>query len=148
MRILVVLALLIVTGASSLRAEAVGWGNLDALVLGAMPQVGTVQESYWMPDHPDPSVSRTALAFVYAHIPGSAGSVSLDAGLFVRDSAGWRMERKLQGIYGHAPRDVIYLGDRIELTTTTLGPNEPRCCPTQVTRYSIARSTGAVTRLP
>jgi hypothetical protein len=124
------------------------WGNLDALILGSMPQQGEVQASFWMPDHADPTIAGAALALVYAHIPGSAGSVSLDAGVFFRTSAGWRFGRRVDGLFGHNPRDVLFLGDRIEVTMTTLGPNEPRCCPTQVTRYSILRTTGEVSRLP
>lgn len=133
---------------ASSYAQDAGWGNLDDLILNNLPQAGEVQSAFWLPDNADPTIAHTALAFVYAHIPGSAGSVSLQIGLFSRDSVGWAFRTRVEGVYGFSPRDVLFVGDQIEVTTTTLGPDEPRCCPTQTTRFRIDRTTGAVTELP
>ncbi len=130
------------------QAQDSGWGDLDSLILNSLPQDGEVLSAYWLPDHADPGVARTALAIVYAHIPGSAGNFGIDVAVFMRGSDGWTLHRTVDGVFGTDPRDVLFLGDRIELTTTTLQPEDARCCPSGEKRFSILRTTGAVTQLP
>ncbi|WP_170164974.1 hypothetical protein [Thiocapsa rosea] len=50
-------------------------------------------------------------------------------------------------VYGMEPRDVAFLSDRIELTTTMPKPEDQRCCPTGTARWSIDRASLAGTRL-
>jgi hypothetical protein len=45
------------------------------------------------------------------------------------------------------PRDVTFLPDRIELTTTMPKPEDPRCCPTGTASWSIDRASFVGTRL-
>lgn len=148
MRIGLIGGLVALVLAVAAQAQDSGWGDLDSLILNSLPQDGEVQAAYWLPDHTDPSVARTALAIVYAHIPGSAGNFGIDVGVFLRDSDGWAFRYHVDGVFGTDPRDVLFLGDRIELTTTTLRPEDARCCPSGEMRFSILRTTGTVTQLP
>ncbi|QBF33627.1 hypothetical protein [Thalassococcus sp. S3] len=125
------------------QAQQQGWGDLDTLLLQTLSPTGDMVSSFWMPDHQDPAAARHALAIIYSHIPGSAGNVSIHSGLFERTSSGWSLRQQVTGLFGQSPSDPKHLPDRIEVTTATLGPNDPRCCPTQSTRWWIDPRTGA-----
>jgi hypothetical protein len=53
----------------------------------------------------------------------------------------------VRDVYGVEQRDVAFLSDRIELTTTMPKRKDPRCCPTGTARWSIDRASLAGTRL-
>ena len=124
-----------------------GWGDLDRLLAESLSATGSMGPAFWLPDHPDPGVAATALGVAYVYIPGSAGSVSLEAGLFARTAAGWALSRRVQGLFGNDPRETVWQGDRVLVTTTTLATGEPRCCPTGRTRWSVDRATGQAVAL-
>ena len=70
----------------------------------------------------------------------------LNVGLFRRGASGWSYAGPVE-VFGWDPRDARFSPGRIELTTTTLGPGEPRCCPTAVTQWVIDTTTGTALRL-
>lgn len=126
---------------TAIPVGAQGWGNLDAFLFRHLTRSGTAEASFWLPDAPDAGTARRAIGIVYEHIPGSAGNVGIAVGLFVRQGEGWSYLGEVEGLWGHDPRDASFGTNSVDLTTTTLGPNEPRCCPTQVSRWRIDLST-------
>lgn len=129
-------------------AQDNGWGDLDALLLSTLSPAGQLEAAFWMPDSADPIAARVALAVAYVSPEGvnAAGSVNIHAGVYEKRSQGWVQTHPVRGLFGTSPRDVLYLGDRIEVTMTVPGPNDPRCCPTDSARFSILRSTGDALR--
>ncbi len=87
------------------------------------------------------------LGIIYAHIPGSAGSVSIHAGLYGFFDSGWVKLKDVQGLFGSSPEDARFVPGQVEITMLMLGPDEPRCCPTLRVRWSIDLNTGIATRL-
>ena len=113
------------------------WGNLDALLYAHLTSSGKAEASYWLPDSADPALANRAIGVVYEHIPGSAGSVSIATGAFVKGPNGWQFVGPVQGLFGHSPVDTAYGPVHVELTTLMPGPNDARCCPTKLTRWRI-----------
>jgi hypothetical protein len=102
---------------------------------------------YWLPDATDPAQAREALGVAYIPIEGSAGSVDIAVGYYARGPQGFGLVGGISELFGFEPRDARFLADRIEVTTTTLAPGDPRCCPTATTRWSIDRQSLAAERL-
>lgn len=123
------------------------WGNLDALLLNSLSNTGAMEASYWMPDNANPDQAQVSLGIAYIHIPGSAGSVSIGAGIFTRTAAGWQYARPVSDLFGHAPRAPLFQDGQVQLLTTMPGPNDPRCCPTQEAMWRIDLSSGLAQRI-
>lgn len=87
------------------------------------------------------------LGIIYVHIPGSAGNVSLHAALYQWTAQGWTMSARVQNLFGMSPQKPAFLPGRVEVSTMTLGPNDPRCCPTAEKRWSIDFGSGLATPL-
>ena len=145
-RILAVLAAL-AWGSAAPAQNMAPWPNLDAMILSTLTATGTAEAAFWLPDSPEPAQVTQGLGIAYEYIQGSAGSVSIAVGYFVRGAGGWQYAGPVQGLFGQSPRAPIFAPGAMELTTTTLGPNEPRCCPTQETRWRIDLSRLAAQRL-
>ncbi len=128
-------------------ALAQDWGNLDALIISQLTDGATPEMAQFMPDTADPATATRALAIAYVHIPGSAGSVSIDVGLFQRAGQGWSMTRRVDGLFGMGPENPAFGPGWVEITTSTLGPDDPRCCPSVKTRWRIEMATGQAFRL-
>lgn len=126
----------------SAPAWSQGWGDLDSLLLRSLSPTGAMEAAFWLPDNPDPTQATRALGVVYAYIPGSAGNTSIHVGRFMRSGSGFVLAGPVTGLFGHDPRDQAFFPGRVEITTTTLGPNEPRCCPTVPQRWSVDLATG------
>ena len=135
-------ALALALGRAAGSASAQDVQTLLAQTLGA----GAVQ-LYWLPDSTDPAEAREALGVAYIPIEGSAGSVSIAAGHYAKGPQGFGRVGPVTELFGFEPRDARFLADRIEVTTTTLAPGDPRCCPTATTRWSIDRQSLAAERL-
>ncbi|MFK7764877.1 MAG: hypothetical protein AB8B62_16560 [Roseobacter sp.] len=104
---------------------------------------GTMEGGTWFTNE----AATHALGIIYVHIPGSAGSVSIHAGVYGFLDSGWVKLTDVQGLFGSAPKDTQFIADRIKLTTLTTGPDDPRCCPTLPVRWSIDVLSGIATRL-
>ncbi len=118
-------------------AMAQDWGNLDALLFQNLTESGTAEASYWLPNSLDPAVATAAIGVVYEYIPGSAGNTGIATGVFVRQANGWSFAGGVSGMFGQQPRDASFGQGYVDVTTSMLGPNEPRCCPTAPTRWRI-----------
>ena len=116
---------------------------IAGMLVRDLSPTGSMEAGQWFTDQ----AGQTGLGIIYAHIPGSAGSVSIHAGLYRRADTGWTMERGVEGLFGMSPADAVFLGDRVEVTTTMLGPDDPRCCPSLFVRWSIDLASGMATRL-
>ena len=132
--------------AAPVRAQN-GWPNLDALLFSTLPASGRAAASFWLPDTPDPATATRALGIVYEHILGSEGSVSIANGVYVRTTQGWQIAGVVPNLFGQSPRAANFGPASVDVTTTTLGPNEPRCCPTVETRWRIDLATFQAQRL-
>lgn len=126
--------------AASAQSES-GWGDLDALLLPALTESGSAEMSYWLPNAATAEEATEAVGIVYEHIPGSAGSVSIEIGIFRKQDGAFALAGRTEGIFGHDPREVAYHPDRIEFTTTTMKDGDPRCCPSGESRWAIDRET-------
>lgn len=133
--------------APPVSAQQVGWPNLDQLLFSTLTNSGRAEASFWLPDQSEPTTATRALGVVYEHIPGSAGSVSIAAGLYQRVAEGWAFVGPVEGLFGNAPRDPGFGPAHVDLTTTMLGPDEPRCCPTLPVRWRIDLTTRVAQRL-
>ncbi|WP_187429076.1 hypothetical protein ROLI_004770 [Roseobacter fucihabitans] len=131
----------------SLPALAQDWGDLNAVILPALSSSGTSEATFWLPNVNDPEAASLSLAVVYEYIQGSAGNTSIAVGFFVRQPTGWAFGGTVENLFGHNPRDAVFADSFVELTTTTLGPNEPRCCPTMQTRWRVDYQSRTAQRL-
>lgn len=128
--------------------RAQGWPNLDQLLFSTLTTSGTAESSFWLPDTPDPATATQALGVVYEYIPGSAGNTGIATGYYQRTQTGaWQFAGVVQGLFGQQPRDPAFAPGYMDLTTTMLGPNEPRCCPTLATRWRIDLTAMTAVRL-
>jgi hypothetical protein len=137
-RILAAVTVAIVMAGSAI---AQGWGNLDQLLRSTLSTTGDVASSYWLPDAIDPVQATEAIGIAYIPIPGSAGSTSISVAYFQKTARGFTAVAAVQQLFGQAPREALFLPDRIEITTNMLGPNDARCCPNKETRWVIDRTT-------
>ncbi|AJE48571.1 hypothetical protein [Celeribacter indicus] len=127
-----------------LPLAAQDWPNLDpALFSDLAGKPEHVEASFFLPNHADPAQATEALGVVYEWIEGSAGSTSIAVGHFsvMQEPVSLAYLGPVSGVFGHQPRDTAFFPERIELTMTTLKDDDPRCCPSGETRYSVDRST-------
>jgi hypothetical protein len=141
------LALLVVLGAS---AELIADDAIDPKTEQLLEQAlgGESVSAYWLPDSTTPARATEAIGVLYRAIEGAAGNVTIEMGHFSRSGADYRLTGRVREVYGMEPRDVGFLPDRIELTTTMPKPGDPRCCPTGSARWSIDRASLEGKRLP
>ena len=90
--------------------------------------------AYWLPDSTTPARATEAIGVLYREIEGAAGNVMIEMNLCNRSGADDRLTWRVRDVYRAEPRDVAFLADRIEPTTTMPKPNEPRCCSTGTAR--------------
>ena len=131
-------------------ATAVGaqdWGFINPLMARSLDIRPGEPPATLFVDNADPNVAQLGLAIAYTPNRFGGNSIGISVGLFARASDGWRFAGAVNNLFGTDPRDPAFLGDRIEITTTTHGPNEPRCCPTQATRWSVDVASRLVTVL-
>jgi hypothetical protein len=135
-------ALALALGLAASSASAQDVQTLLTRTLGA-----GAEARYWLPDSSDPAQAREALGVAYIPIEGSAGSVDIAVGYYAKAPHGFGLVGPVADLFGFEPRDARFLADRIEVTTSTLAPGDPRCCPTAATRWAIDRATLAAERL-
>lgn len=123
-----------------------GWPDLDRLLYGTLTASGRAEASFWLPDQGDPATATRALGIVYEAFPGG-NATSIATGLYQRTTQGWQFAGIVQGLFGQSPRDIAFAPTHIDITTTMLGPGEPRCCPTRVTRWRIDLANRVAQRL-
>lgn len=134
-----VLVFLMAVGAP---ATAQDWSDATAVIQRDLAGGGAALGTTVFPNSADPATADRALGIVYVHIEGSAGSARLEAGLFQRGPAGWQMQRRVSGLFGMSPRAPYFDASGFYLTTSTLGPNDPRCCPSLETAWFVDWATG------
>lgn len=93
---------------------------------------------------PDPAGGTEAIGASYFFV---GNAVDNAWGLFRAEGGAYALVGRVDGLGGESPRDVAFLPERIEITTTTLGPDDMRCCPTVPARWSINRATLTATRI-
>jgi hypothetical protein len=137
--------ILVLLTALSCAAPAIAqdWSDVAPTLRRDLTNGRTPIQTFFFPDLPDPATATRALGLAYVHIEGSAGSASLDVGLFRRAGGAWTLHRRVEGLYGFSPRDPQLGPNGFFVTTDTLGPNDPRCCPSVVTRWYLDWESGA-----
>lgn len=140
-RIALVCALVLAGVPAGVRGQ--GAEEVARMLVKELSPTGAMEGGQWF-TNPE---STVGLGIIYAHIPGSAGSVSIHAGLFHRFPTGWSIHRGVEGLFGMSPMDAAFFGDRVEVTTMMLGPDDPRCCPTKQVRWSIDIESGRAVAL-
>ena len=122
--------------AFAMPALAQDWSFIAPLTAQVLDVQPGDQPPMLFSDHPDPAVARHSVIFHYFDSRSGGNSFGLNVGLFRRMNEGWVFAQLLE-IYGVTPRDGRFTEELFEVTTTTLGPNEPRCCPTQTTKWVV-----------
>ena len=123
-------------------APASPWAFIDPL-LAQVLDVRPGDTGPWLfPNHADPNTATRALAVHYPPNRMGGNSVGIAVGLFARTAEGWVHLSDVRVLFGLNPRDPVFHADRVELTTTTPGPTDPRCCPTVPVRWSVDFATG------
>ncbi|MDW4549484.1 hypothetical protein R5H32_08985 [Defluviimonas sp. D31] len=117
-----------------------GWGDVRGFLTQTLAPGQEIASFAWVPDNPDPALAREAIGVIYPEIAGSAGNVDIRVAHFTRVEAGFTMNRAVSNVFGFEPRNARFLPDRIEVTTTVLGPNDPRCCPSVARVWTISRT--------
>ncbi|SMX31172.1 hypothetical protein [Actibacterium lipolyticum] len=123
------------------------WGDLDALLSQTLAGGAAPAASIWLPNADTAQAATEALGIVYVHVPGSAGSATIHAGLFQKLDSGFTSVAQINGLLGFEPRDQVFGPTDITLTTTMPNPGDPRCCPTGVGHWRIDRATMIAQRL-
>ncbi|MDH5528603.1 MAG: hypothetical protein OEY05_01080 [Paracoccaceae bacterium] len=134
-------ALLCLFGSAATSQDLSRWGDLEGFLVQSLAPGQQSAAFAWLTDSDDPSQMREAIGVVYPVIVGAAGNTGIVVGHFTRIEAGFVRDRIITNLFGYDPRDVRFYPDRILITTTVLGPNDPRCCPTVAQVWSISRTT-------
>ena len=134
---------------SAAFAHAQGWDNtrVAEMLVSELSPTGAMEAGQWFISTPELATGTWGLGVIYAHIPGSAGSVSIHAGVFQWSGTGWNRIHTVTGLFGMSPKDAAFYPDRVELTTITLGENDARCCPSLEKRWQISLDTGTASPL-
>lgn len=88
-----------------------------------------------------------ALGIIYVHVPGSAGTVSIHGGIYGFLDSGWAKLADVTGLYGFSPMNARFDQTGVTLSTLTLAPGDPRCCPTKNTIWRIGFADGVAVPL-
>lgn len=144
---LVLLAMAMTFFGPQAEAQQESAQEIARMLVTDLSPTGAMESGQWFTNPAFPVTGAVGLGIIYAYIPGSAGSVSIHAGIYLRYPTGWSMTREVTGIFGMSPSNAVFHDDRVEVTTTTLGPNDPRCCPSVAARWSIDVTNGVATRL-
>ena len=133
----------------AMRADAQSESAEDIahMLVTNLSPTGAMEAGQWFTNPPVPETGAVGLGIIYVHVPGSAGTVSIHAGLFLLYPIGWSIIHEITGLFGMSPSDAVFYGDRVEVTTTVLGPNDPRCCPSVAARWSIDLTNGVASQL-
>ena len=124
------------------------WAFIDPLLAQVLDVRPGDPTSPWLfPNHADPTQATFALGVHYPPNRVGGNSFGISVGLFARTAEGWVYRAPVNRIFGQDPRDPVFLDGRMELTTTTLGPTDPRCCPSVPVRWSVDLATGAAAPL-
>ena len=127
---------------ASLPAMAQDWSFIDPLMAQALDIRADEGAATLFVDHVDPNVATVGLGFHYYGNREGGNAIHLNVGLFRRTEAGWTYVAPVE-IFGLSPEDARFLPGEIAIQTMMQGPNDPRCCPTQVTRWLVDTRTGA-----
>ena len=127
------------------QARAQDWSFIASLVAQTLDVRPGDRAPLLFSDHPDPGTAQTARIFHYHDSRSGGNALGLNVGLFRREAGGWVFVSTLP-IFGTSPRDARFSPGRIDIATMTLGPNDPRCCPTQVSVWTIDTRSGSVMR--
>ncbi len=123
------------------------WSFLDPLMAQSLDIQPGEGPATLFADKADPTTATTGLGFHYFENRSGGNSFSLNVGLFLSDGSNWTFAGPVADLFGIEPRDPAFPPGRIEITTTTLGPNDARCCPSVATRWSVDIATRQVRRL-
>jgi hypothetical protein len=125
-------------------AQAQPWDNnrIAEMLVSELSPTGAMEGGQWFVSAQLLTPGTLGLGIIYAYVPGSAGTVSIHAALFRWAEDGWTKSTNIGGLFGYEPKDVAFFVDRVEVSTLTLGPNDPRCCPTLAKRWAIDLQSG------
>lgn len=146
MRGLLIAGLLAASLAADARAQ--DWRFIDTLLAQSMDIREGDPPPIFFVDHADPSLARLGLAIHYPPNRSGGNSYGITVALFQQANGGWGFVGPVEGLFGVNPRDAAFLGPQIELTTSTLGPNDARCCPTEEARWMIDVAQRTAFRVP
>lgn len=139
-----ILALVIAVSLAPAARAQDGWGDLGTLLAQSLGQGADATQ--WFPDSVDPAQATEAIGTAY--IPFVGGNArSRENGYFRKVNGSFQFAGRITELFGVGGSQTAFFPDRIEITTTMLGPGEPRCCPTLQVRWAIDRTTLVARRL-
>jgi hypothetical protein len=95
-----------------------------------------ILSSFWFQGPAGADGSAPGLSVAYYPIPGG-NSFQIGVDAFAVTAAGAVHRGEIEGLYGTEPRDPAFGDGVMTLTTTMPKPDDPRCCPTGATRWTI-----------
>lgn len=111
--------------------------SLKSIVYKKIGKASDLEVIPFFGDHNGDGI-EDALVFSYYSDKGGGNSTSLDVFLFDGRPDGFTFRRRVADVYGSSPRDAAFSNGSIKVTLTTLGPDDPRCCPTSQRTYKIS----------
>lgn len=79
-----------------------------------------------------------ALVVAYYANRGGGNSSEIEVMLFLGTPSGFKFHKTVKDVYGENPRDAKFSQGQVRVTLTTLGRDDPRCCPSKLKEYVIA----------
>lgn len=129
----------LVTG---IQAQEWSPGRVPEMLVSELSPTGAMASGQWFISDAAMRPETVGLGIIYVHVPGSAGTVSIHAGLFLWSGSGWYKTLPVSGLYGFSPQEARFHPVHMELVTLTPGPEDARCCPSVRTRWSINLRSG------
>ena len=136
-----VVSLLVTTAAlpKSAGASDAAPPEIERLLFQSLSVEGVSAE--WLADKGNPADASEAIGIVYSESTTGGNATDMDVGYFRRSGSRFKLQGRVKNLFGVNARDVMFLPQRIELTTTVPEPGDARCCATGAARWSIDRRT-------
>ena len=119
------------------QAQDPGRRELAALVKKRVGRMNDLQTHPFFGDFNGDGRNDALVVAYYANRDGG-NSYEIKVMLFEGQAGGFRFIRAVQDVYGEAPRAAKFARGQVRITLMTLGPNDPRCCPSVPKEYVIA----------
>lgn len=146
-RLLALIAGLVIWAGGPAPAQEMSADQIAAILVRDLSPTGSMEGGQWFTNGAADGRATYALGVIHVYAPGSAGTVTIHAGIYGYLDSGWAKLREVQGLFGMSPTGAVFTPGRVEVSTMMLGPNDPRCCPTRQMRWSIDLESGQAAAL-
>lgn len=117
----------------------------SAVVRQRMRSVEVPTNEYWVSAYPSDMSAIPTRVIIVVNIPTGGSGTNRQSMLVLRRQNNYIVARDIQGLYGEI-NNVTFSGNQAIVQATTLGPNDPHCCPSLRVRYIVDLATGRARR--